>query len=114
MKKHTDVVSSLEEFTSNYEQGLYSEPWIVYIGNDKDGYSVVYSNDEKRQHSSAEPDFIDSLVKRIESLENEKVYCYEREYDELVKNGSGLVTNIDGTQSEVIYSDNVTYYIYEE
>lgn len=114
IKKHTDVVGSMEEFNAKYEQGVYSSPWIVYVGNDTDGYSVVYSNDEKHSISSATPDFIETITKRISALEEEKVFCYENEYDELVRNGSGWITNIDGTRSEVVYSDKSLYCIYEE
>lgn len=114
MKKHTDVVNSIEEFTVNYEQGLYAAPWIVYVGNDADGYSVIYSNDENDSISSVQPDFIESLSNRLSKLENEKVYCYEDEYDELVVNGYGWVTNIDGSRSEVQFDENVLYCIYED
>ena len=112
-KRHTDVVSSMDEFTSNYEKGLYLAPWIVYVGNDTDGYSVIYSNDEQKG-LDAKPEFIESLSKRIEALENEKVFCFEEEYDALVANGSGWVTNVDGTRSEVVFDANKLYYIYED
>ena len=114
LRKHTDVVASMEEFTTNYEQGLYAAPWIVYVGNDDTGYSVVYSNDEKRSHASADMDFIDSLANRVIALETEKVFCFEEEYDALVENGRGWVTNIDGTRSEVVFDENKLYCIYEE
>lgn len=113
MKKHTDVVSSMEEFTSNYEQGIYVAPWVVYVGNNTDGYSVIYSDDEKQQ-STIEPDFVQLLSKRVENLENEKVYCYQDEYDELVLNGSAWVTHIDGSKREVTFDEKSLYYIYED
>ena len=114
LKRHTDVVSSMEEFTLNYENGRYTSPWIVYVGNDSEGYSVIYSNDEKRAIDNAEPENIDSLTKRIEKLENEKVFCFESEYEELVANGTGWVTNVDGTRKEVIFDPEKLYCIYEE
>jgi hypothetical protein len=114
IKKHTDVVASMEEFTANYDNGLYATPWIVYVGNNTDGYSVVYSNDENKSHASATPDAIDSLKTRIQKLEDEKVYCLEDEYDNLVLNGSGWVTNIDGTRSEVVFDEEKLYCIYEK
>ena len=113
MKKHTDVVYSMEEFTSNYEQGIYVAPWVVYIGNNTDGYSIIYSDDEKQQ-STIEPDFVQLLSKRVENLENEKVYCYQDEYDELVLNGSAWVTHIDGSKREVTFDEKSLYYIYED
>jgi hypothetical protein len=113
-KKHTDVVASMEEFTTNYNNGVYTSPWIVYVGNNDDGYSVIYSNDENKTHHSAIPNVIDSLTKRIQTLEDEKVYCYEDEYDILVTNKQGWVTNLDGTRSEVVFDVNKMYCIYEE
>lgn len=114
IKRHTDVVASMDEFTSNYEAGLYVAPWIVYVGNDTDGYSVIYSNDEKRDLAGMTPDFIDSLKNRIEALETEKVFCFEEEYDILVANGIGWVTNLDGSRSEITYDENKMYFIYED
>lgn len=114
IKRHTDVVASIDEFTSNYEAGLYVVPWIVYVGNDIDGYSVIYSNDEKRNLAGITPDFIDSLKNRIEALETEKIFCFEEEYDILVANGRGWVTNLDGSRSEVVYNESKMYFIYED
>lgn len=114
IKRHTDVVASMDEFTSNYEAGLYVAPWIVYVGNDVDGYSVIYSNDEKRDLAGMTPDFIDSLKNRIEALETEKVFCFEEEYDVLVANGKGWVTNLDGSRSEVMFDESKMYFIYED
>ena len=114
IKRHTDVVASMDEFTSNYEAGLYVAPWIVYVGNDTDGYSVIYSNDEKKDLAGMTPDFIDSLKNRIEALETEKVFCFEEEYDILVANGIGWVTNLDGSRSEVVYDESKMYFIYED
>lgn len=113
IKKHADVVASMEEFEHNYNQGMYKSPWIVYVGNDNDGYNVIYSNDEK-SHSSITPDVIESLKVRLEKLESEKVFCYEEEYETLLKNKHGWVTNIDGTRSEVVFDANKMYCIYED
>ena len=114
LKKHTDVVATMEDFRTNYENGLYTAPWIVYVGNDQDGYSVMYSNDENRSVAESETNFIESIIKRIGNLESEKVFCYEAEYEELAANGSGWVTNIDGTRTEVEYDPSKLYCIYEE
>lgn len=114
IKKHADVVSSMEEFTLNYEQGAYMSPWIVYVGNNTDGYKVLYSNDENNSLSSANPDFVESLSARVSVLENEKVYCYEEEYDNLIENGTGWITDLDGTRREVSFDEKVMYCIYED
>ena len=114
IKKHTDVVASMEEFTTNYNNAVYAAPWIVYVGNNIDGYSVIYSNDEKKSHASATPDVIDSLKTRIQKLEDEKVFCYEEEYDALMLNGNGWVTNIDGSRTQVVFDENKLYCIYED
>lgn len=113
IKKHADVVASMDIFEHNYNQGLYKSPWIVYVGNDNDGYNVIYSNDEK-SHSSITPDVIESLKVRLENLESEKVFCYEEEYETLLINKHGWVTNIDGTRSEVVFDANKIYCIYED
>jgi hypothetical protein len=47
-------------------------------------------------------------------LENEKVFCFEEEYDILVERGSGWITNLDGTRSEVVFDVNKLYCIYED
>lgn len=114
IKKHTDVVGSMEEFTTRYNNGEYSAPWIVYVGNNTDGYSVIYSNDENKSHVSATPDTIDSLKTRIQKLEDEKVFCLENEYEILVSNGQGWVTNVDGTRTEVVFDESKIYCIYED
>lgn len=114
IKTHTDVVASMEEFTTKYESGAYAAPWIVYVGNNVDGYTVVYSNDETRTQSSITPDVIESLQKRISKLEEEKVYCYEDEYDVLVAEGKGWITKLDGTRVEVLFDKNKLYCIYED
>jgi len=114
IKRHTDVVGTMDEFTANYEAGLYTAPWIVYVGNDTEGYSVMYSNDEKRALSESEPEVIDSIVSRIVNLETEKVFCYEEEYDILAAEGKGWITNIDGTRSEVEFDETKLYCIYED
>lgn len=114
MKKHTDVVSSMEEFTTNYETGLYVAPWVVYVGNDNDGYSVIYSNDENRSETNADPNIIESLANRVSRLETEKVYCYEDEYNTLIETGKAWVTDIDGTRKEVVFDDSKLYCIYED
>ena len=114
IKKHVDVVNSMDEFTTNHENGVYVSPWIVYVGNDDDGYSVIYSNDEKRANGSVDINVIESLTKRTEKLETEKVFCHEEEYDILVENGFGWVTNIDGTRSEVAFDESKLYCIYED
>lgn len=113
-KKHTDVVPSIDVFNTNYKNNIYVEPWVVYVGNDVDGYQIIYSNDEKKIGSTYTPDVIDSLQTRLNALENEKVYCYEEEYENLVKNGKGWITNIDGEKIEVTFDENKLYFIYED
>lgn len=114
IKKHVDIVATREIFETNYNNGLYIEPWIVYIGNNVDGYNIIYSNDENKNPLLQNPDILSSLVKRIEKIEGEKVYCYEEEYDNLIANGEGYITDIDGTTKPHIFDINKTYYIYED
>jgi hypothetical protein len=114
VKKHTDVVATIEEFEIKLNNGTYVSPWVVYVGNENDGYKVFYSNDEKQDLNIAEPDFTEILINRIKNLEEEKVYCYEEEYEKLVTETKGWVTGLDGTRKEVSYDENKTYCIYEE
>ena len=113
-KKHSDVLATMDEFTTNYEAGLYQAPWDVYIGNDADGYQVKYSNEENKALAEAEPVMINSILARIAALENNEQFCYPEEYESLVANGSGWVTNLDGTRTEVTYDPTVTYNLYED
>lgn len=114
IKKHTDVIATVEEFETNLSNGVYASPYVVYVGNNTDGYKVFYSNDENRDLSIEGPDFIESIKNRISKLEQEKVYCYEDEYEKLVAEGGGFVTKLDGTREEILYDPNKTYCIYEE
>lgn len=111
-KKHVDVVDSIEVFETRLNNGMYATPWIVYIGDGSGVYSVIYSNDENKVSTS--PDFAESIKQRIEKLESEKVYCTEDEYETLVTNGAGWVTDTDGNKTEVVFDSNKMYYIYEE
>lgn len=113
-KKHTDVLATLDEFKTNYEAGLYQAPWVVYIGTDADGFQVMYSTDENKALEEADPVMINSIMTRLTALENKEQFCYPEEYDALVANGTGWVTNVDGTRMEVTYDPNVTYNLYED
>lgn len=116
-KKHIDVVESKEIFETNFKNGVYSTPWVVYIKNN-DKYDVVYSNDQNRVVLE-DLNFAELLNRRIEILENEKVYCTENEYDELIANPTMDITihNIkNGIIVEEIHRFDPTklYYVYEE
>lgn len=119
-KKHTDVVNSIEEFNSRFEAGVYAKPWIVYVDNGSGGYSVIYSNDEGR--TSLTPEFESLITKRVENLENEKVFCKESEYETLIQNGEGWVTDVvldeNGEYKKywVTLQENDTrmFYVYED
>lgn len=113
LKKHTDVVPSMEVFNENYQNGMYIEPWVVYVGSDGTGYNIIYSNDEKKISNIPTPDVIDNIKTRLREIEDEKVFCLEDEYDNLVKNGSGWITDISGKRIEVTFDENKMYYIYE-
>lgn len=114
IKKHTDIVNSYAEFEENVMNGFYEEPWVVYIKNDDGTYEIKYSNDVNRTHVSATPDIVDILEHRLRNLENEKIFCYEEEYDNLVTNGEGWITDINGERKYITFDENVLYHIYEE
>ena len=112
--KHIGVYSSKGEFDEKFNPADYVEPWVVYIVDGENIYDIIYSNDQDRQLSSMEPDFQKMLENRVSKLENEKVYCTEDEYETLVANGTGWVTDTDGNKTEVVFDSNKMYYIYEE
>lgn len=112
VKKHSDVVTTMDEFRTKYEAGVYIAPWVVYVGNDTNGYTILYSNEEDRTLEETETSFIELIGQRIAALESEKVFCYAAEYEALVTNGSGWITDTDGTSSEVTYDPKKLYFIY--
>ena len=72
IRKHIDVVSNEEIFNENLNNGLYIEPWVVYIGNEENGYSIVYSkNQNKTEH--IDPNIIEVIDGRLRILEDESI-----------------------------------------
>lgn len=120
IKKHTDIVSSYQEYETNLYNNVYEEPWIVYIDNGDGTYEIKYSNDSKRTHLSATPDEIDRLDSRLKKIEEEKVYCTEEEYDAIVDdyfNGDYVgvwINNIYGGDKILVkYNEAHLYHIIE-
>lgn len=108
-KKHIDVVASMEEFKTNLDAGMYIVPWIVYVNDGANGYTVLTSASQETNQPM--PDALESLSARVDALEY--VYCLEDEYEELVANGIAVITKPDGTRVEVKFDENQLYYIYE-
>lgn len=108
-KKHIDVVASMEEFKTNLDAGMYIVPWIVYVNDGANGYTVLTSASQETNQPM--PDALESLSARVDALEY--VYCLEDEYEELVANGIAVITKPDGTHVEVKFDENQLYYIYE-
>ena len=106
--KHIDVVASMEEFQTNLNAGVYIAPWVVYVGNGTDGYTVLTSSTQGT--SQVAPDALEALSVRVDQLENERVFLLETQYEELVKNGSVWIN--DG-KTEIKFNSNHLYYIYE-
>lgn len=73
---------------------------------------MAYSSDEERVLS--EIDYVESFARRLESLEQEKVYCYENEYEKLIKDGSAYLTGLDGETELFHYDSSKLYCIYED
>jgi hypothetical protein len=72
IRKHIDVVSNEEIFNENLNNGLYIEPWVVYIGNEENGYSIVYSkNQNKTEH--IDPNIVEVINGRLLKLEDESI-----------------------------------------
>ena len=76
-------------------------PWVAYIGD-----KVVYSNDIKVKDNQGVNVF-DAIQKLF------PVCCTEEEYDNLVSNGHGTVTDTNGVQTDIMYDPNVYYYTYD-
>lgn len=111
-KKHIDVVASIEEFQTNLDNGIYYAPWVVYVSNADGGYTILTSNTQDENITL--PDVFESLSNRINKLEEEKVYCLEEEYNELIEKGTAWITDIDGTRKEVVFNSEHLYFIYKE
>lgn len=113
MGRHIDIVPNKEKFKENLETpGYYTAPWVVYIGSDNGGYDVAYSSDEER--AIIDIDYNESIITRLEALEHEKVYCYEDEYENLVKDGFAYLTGVDGNRGYYQYDSSKLYCIYED
>lgn len=120
IKKHTDIVNSYDEFQTNFNNGVYEKPWVVYIKHNDGTYEVKYSNDEQRTHLSPTPDIINALEKRLATLEKEKIYCTEEEYDAIVADNGirgvyiiDIDSDVEGATKLVFYNKKHLYYIYE-
>ena len=106
--KHIDVVASMEEFQNNKNAGKYLVPWVVYIGNTVDGYTIMTSGTQETSQPS--PDALESLSARVDRLENERIFLLETQYEELVKNGYVWIN--DG-KTRIDFNPEHLYYIYE-
>lgn len=118
IKKHTDIVDSYDEFEMNLKNGVYEKPWIVYIKHDNGTYEIKYSNNVQRTNLSPTPDSINILENRVKILEEEKIYCTEDEYDEIIAdngyNGVFIVNIETGNKDKLVfYNKRHLYYIYE-
>ena len=111
-KKHIDVVASMEEFKTNLDTGMYIVPWIVYVKDGANGYTVLTSASQETNQPM--PDALESLSARVDALENEKIYCLEDEYEELIEKGVALITKLDGSRVEIEFDENKLYCIYEQ
>ena len=109
--KHIDVVKNIEEF--NERVGSYIEPWVVYIGNDADGYDIKYSSGFNK--TVIDSDVVQIINNRLQALENEKVFCTESEYEIISTTGEGYIKDINNPDNSyfVKFDSSKMYYNYE-
>lgn len=103
---HIGIYATMEEFQANVD--LLEIPWVAYIGTPGTAdYKVIYPNDLVAQDEN-KVNIADELLKL------KPVICTEDEYDILITDGVGYVTDVDGTKrGPVNYDPEVYYYTYD-
>ena len=112
VKKHAEIYNSVQELENAVASGILEAPYVAYIVDDEGNKKMVFSNDTSLHPYEA--NIADEVMEILNHIREGEVYCTEDEYNRLITDGKGLVTNIDGTKSEVIFDLNKMYYIYEE
>lgn len=103
---HIGIYATMEEFQANNH--LLKTPWVAYIGTPgSPDYKVIYPNDLVAENNSGV-----NIAEEI--LRLKPVICTEDEYEKLITEGKGYVTDVDGTvNGPVDYDPNVYYYTYD-
>ena len=102
---HIGIYATMEEFQAN--ANLLKTPWVAYIGTPgSPDYKVIYPDDLVAENNSGV-----NIAEEI--LKLKPVICTEDEYEKLITDGQGYVTDVDGTPTFVDYDPNVYYYTYD-
>lgn len=103
---HIGIFATVEEFKAGVN--LLETPWVAYVGTPGTAdYKVYYPNDLVVKDESG-VNIADEILKL------KPVLCTVDEYDILVTQGEGYVTDTDGTTSgPVKFNPDVYYYTYD-
>ena len=102
---HIGIYSTMEEFQENVS--FLEIPWVAYVGTPgTPDYRVIYPDDLVAEDNEG-VNIADEILKL------KPVICTEDEYDILITNRHGSVTDVNGVKNEVDYDPNVYYYTYD-
>lgn len=102
---HIGIYKTIEEFQESVH--LLEIPWVAYVGTPgTPEYKIIYPDDLVAEDS-------EGVNIANEILRLKPVICTEEEYENLVVNGHGSVTDVNGVSNEVDYDPEVYYYTYD-
>lgn len=103
--QHIGIYKTIEEFQAGVS--LLETPWVAYVGTpETDDYRVIYPNDLVLKDS-------DGVNIGEDILKLEPICCTEDEYEILVKEGAGNVTDVSGNTFYTTYDPDRFYYTYD-
>ena len=105
---HIGIYATMEEFDNALMQQALKTPWVAYIGTPgTPEYKVIYPDDLVAKND-------EGVNIAGEILKLKPVICKEGEYDILITEGQGWVTDINATEPVwVSYDPEVYYYTYD-
>ena len=102
---HIGIYATIEEFQE--KSHLLETPWVAYVGTPgTPEYKVIYPDDLVAKND-------EGVNIAGEILKLKPVICTEDEYEILITNGHGFVTDVNGVKTEVDYNPEVYYYTYD-
>jgi hypothetical protein len=102
---HIGIYATMEEFQANVN--FLEIPWVAYVGTPgTPEYKILYPDDLVAEDN-------EGVNIAGEILKLKPVICTEDEYEILITNGHGFVTDVNGVKNEVDYDPEVYYYTYD-
>ena len=102
---HIGIYATMGEFEE--KRWSLQPPWVAYVGTPgTSDYRVIYFDDLVVEDN-------EGVNIAGEILKLKPVICTEDEYEILITNRHGFVTDVNGVKSEVDYDPNVYYYTYD-